>query len=61
MYAVQSFSTLILSDGNTHPLVVPCIQKFNRGFTHKQEREKRGERGRVVEHGPHNMTKLDLI
>ena len=34
MYAVQSFSTVILSDGNTHPLIVPCIHKFNSGLTH---------------------------
>ena len=52
MYAVQSFSTLILSDGNTHPLIVPCIHKFNRGFTNKQkerERERGGGGGRGEE------------
>ena len=40
LYAVQSFSTLILSDGNTHPLIVPCIHKFNRGLTHTHTRER---------------------
>ena len=49
MYAVQSFSTLILSDGNTHPLIVPCIHKFNRGFTHTRERERERERQRERE------------
>ena len=43
MYAVQSLSTLILSYGNTHPLIVHCIPKFNEG-SNTREREGRRER-----------------
>jgi len=37
---------LILSYGNTHPLIVQHIPKFNEGSNNKREREIEGERGR---------------
>ena len=53
-----NFSTLVLSYGSTHPLIVPCITKLNDVFSlhftshrEKREREKERERGGGPIHG----------